>query len=64
MTATKRQYMKRLSPGLAPYAAPEAEIFEINPELGFMVISGYETGNATIDDLEEDDYSGSIIWNN
>lgn len=56
--------MKTTHRAVRPYEAPEAEIFEVNPELGFMVISGYETGNATIDDLEEDDYSGSIIWNN
>lgn len=47
---------------LVPYETPEAEVIKTDLEMGFMVLSGGKTGNSTTVDLEEEDYSGSIIW--
>ena len=55
--------MNKHTRGSAPYEAPEAEIILTDMELGFMGFVSGETGNSTIDDLVEEDYSGSIIWN-
>ena len=52
-----------LKQGHARYETPESEVIEIRLESGLLVLSGGETGNSTTDDLEEEDYSGSIIWN-
>ena len=55
--------MKTNRQGLYPYEAPEAEVIETRLESGLLVLSGGETGNSTTEDLDEEDYSGSIIWN-
>ena len=55
----KKNYLTR---GLAPYEAPEAESIETDLELGFLVLSDGKTGNSTTVNLEEEDYSGSVIW--
>ena len=47
---------------LIPYEAPEAEVIKTDLEMGFLVLSDGKTGNSTTVDLEEEDYSGSIIW--
>ena len=44
--------------GLATYEAPEAEMIEMDFEAGILILSN-ETGNSSIRDLEEEDYSNS-----
>lgn len=44
--------------GLVPYEAPEAEMIEMDFETGILVLSN-ETGNTSIRDLGEEDYSDS-----
>ena len=55
--------MNRHTRGSAPYEAPEAEIILADVELGFMDFVSGRTGNSTVDDLVEEDYSEGIIWN-